>query len=126
MTVYVYKITHLDSGRVYVGLTVKRDPLDRWVRHVSEAQKDSAKWPIARAMHAHGADRFQFEVIETVETHAFGVERERYWIARFKETNPSGVYNVRRGGEAQAQMNHARKCAMRILGKHDPQKCAQD
>ncbi len=86
MTMHVYKIIHKDSGQVYVGLTAHK----RWRQHVRMARRSVR---LARAMQAFGVDRFEFEVIETVPTYKLGVERQIYWIAKFKQMGP--VYNVR-------------------------------
>ena len=89
---HVYKITHRNSGRVYIGATVLKDAQARWEQHVKAARAGRPTSKFHRTMKKHGVDQFEFEVIETAEAYQTLIERENYWIAKFKETE-TGVYN---------------------------------
>lgn len=75
----VYKITHIESGRCYVGQSV--DIGDRWKQHSkrgvgAEALTSNKLYP---AMMEFGLASFTFEVIETTEDTIRLNEMEKYW-----------------------------------------------
>ena len=112
---HVYKITHKDSGRVYIGLTT--DVRKRWRRLVSEALRiDSKERKITRAIREHGVDQFEIEVIETVQDLKQAIEREIYWIAKFRAAK-AGVYNETYGGEGAFSAEHRAKMSETHRGK---------
>lgn len=109
----IYKITRIDTGRVYVGLS--DDPPTRWRKHRNEARRTPVpKTELMRNMQDFDPERFKFEIIEDVTTYEQARERERHWIAKFKEAAP-GVYNMHTGGagtvsyEARAKMSIAQQ-----------------
>ena len=99
----IYIIQHKESGKKYVGKTVK-EPHIRWQQHKQMgrsynnlAEGNSNKsMPIVRALNKHGEDAFTFYVIETCDDDVVN-ERERYWIEKF-DTYKTG-YNLTYGGE---------------------------
>tara|TARA_R100000005_G_scaffold90573_1_gene62102 strand:+ start:130 stop:951 length:822 start_codon:yes stop_codon:yes gene_type:complete len=99
----IYIIQHKETGKKYVGKTVK-EPHVRWQQHKQMgrsynnlAEGNSNKsMPIVRALNKHGEDAFTFYVIETVDDENVN-ERERYWIEKF-DTYTNG-YNSTYGGE---------------------------
>ena len=75
----VYKITELESGKVYVGQAV--DVAERWRQHIkrglgAEPVTQNKLYP---AMHKLGPENFTFELIEDCPREELN-ERERYWI----------------------------------------------
>lgn len=99
----IYIIQHKESGKKYVGKTV-REPSERWKYHKQMgrnldtlAENNSARsMHIVRALNKHGEDAFTFYVIETCDDDVVN-ERERYWIEKF-DTYNSG-YNLTYGGD---------------------------
>ena len=90
----IYKITRLDTGRAYVGLSA--NPETRWRKHKNAARQEPlTKAELMHNMHNLDLSRFKFEIIESVPTEA--AEREIFWIAQLKETK-TGVYNMTPGG----------------------------
>ena len=111
----IYKITHRGSGRVYVGLTDK--PNKRWISHLSAAKRGSrASLAITRAMHEHGIEHFDFEILETTSTYEDAIQREIYWIAKLKKLEP-GVYNKMSGGTGPVSHGHRAKMSAAHRGK---------
>lgn len=92
---YIYKITNLINGKIYIGQTIKTLEW-RWLKH----QKDSIgnKYQIdtkfARAIRKYGVDNFQIEEIEHLEncTRKQLTEREHYWV--FELHTIENGYNV--------------------------------
>jgi len=80
----IYKITHIDSGRTYVGQSV--DIGNRWKQH---AKRGSGAEPLTAnklypAMLEFGLEAFHFEVIEEIADNNKLNEAEKYWQDYFK------------------------------------------
>ncbi len=85
----VYRLTHVKSGRAYIGKTVKT--LEERVRR--HTYSDSH---IGRALRRHGRDAFQVEVLLVGdEEHCFEMERA---LIEAQGTLAPGGYNVAEGG----------------------------
>lgn len=96
---YIYKITNINNGMMYVGQTVKERPTDRFSQHkylANHLDKDSGISYLHRAMAKEGSSNFQFEIIEEVDNDLLN-EREKYWISVLNTLVPNG-YNLSEGG----------------------------
>lgn len=95
---FIYKVTHLDSGRVYIGQTRnKKGPLDRWSGHLS-ATKRGSKTHFHCAIRLYGVEAFKFEVIEECEEETAN-DRERYYIALHNSNKKHCGFNMSEGGD---------------------------
>ena len=96
---YIYKITNKLNNKLYIGLTTKARPTDRFSQHRYAArhlQNEDHSY-LHRAMAQDGVDNFIFEIIE--ETDDINLpEREQYWITFYNTFAPNG-YNLTEGGE---------------------------
>ena len=90
----IYKITHRDTGKAYIGQSV--DIFKRWKSHSNFAQAKKNWQVIKRALHAHGVAQFIFEVLEECSKEDLN-DREIYWIKHFNTVSPAG-YNLTSGG----------------------------
>ena len=93
---YIYIITNLVSGKMYVGCTqvsLKR----RWSQHLSSARKGSSL-AIHRAIRKYGGSNFKIECLETTPTIEEMLKAEITQISVFGCTVPNG-YNLTAGGE---------------------------
>ena len=74
----IYKITHIDSKKCYVGQAVSLS--DRWRQHVKRGvgAEDWTRNKLYPAMYSLGVENFTFEVIEECERSKLN-EREDYW-----------------------------------------------
>ena len=88
----IYKITHRESGKCYIGQSV--DVFKRWQGHSNLAVKK--KSAIQHAFVAHGIDQFSFEVLEERDREMLN-DREVHWIAYFGSFGEGG-YNLTSGG----------------------------
>lgn len=86
---FIYVITNLINGKVYVGQT--KDPNCRKRGHWYAAKK-GFKTHLYDSMRYHGVDNFEFCVIEECEPGSSD-DRERFWIAHYDSTNHSNGYN---------------------------------
>lgn len=74
----VYKITHTESGRLYVGSS--NNYRKRWAGHRCALKANRHhSFLLQRAWNKHGLTAFAFEVLELVSAADLG-ERELYWI----------------------------------------------
>ena len=90
----IYKITHRDTGKAYIGQSV--DVFARWKSHTNFAQAKK-KWQIIKhALNKHGVTQFIFEVLEECSKEDLN-DREIYWIKHFDTVSPAG-YNLTSGG----------------------------
>jgi group I intron endonuclease len=109
----IYKITHRESGRAYVGLSV--DIYARWRQHKSFA-RHGRKSAIYSALLKYGPDAFSFEVLEKCDRSLLE-DREKHWIAELK-TAVNG-YNLTLGGESNKEVSEEtkKKLSLAHLGK---------
>lgn len=101
----IYKITHIETGKCYVGSSVDIDV--RWGHHRRELRKNIHHSSILQCAWNVGTESaFEFAIIESVDVAAL-VEREQFWIEAL-EAYGSG-YNMtpfaysNRGGKRSAE-----------------------
>jgi hypothetical protein len=96
--VSVYKVTHIETGRSYIGIT-RQQPAKRWRQHGWDANNpDRCKAPLHRAILKYGQDAFAFEVIFVAFGEDAGRLLERDFIASHNTMRPHG-FNLTSGGE---------------------------
>ena len=64
---YIYKFTHNESGKSYIGQTIQ-DPLHRKSEHVSHSRNSPKEYHFHNALRKYGVENFTFEVIDTATT----------------------------------------------------------
>jgi group I intron endonuclease len=90
----IYLITHRESGKQYVGQTVRR--LNR--RWSSHKQKDPRKTSVMTlAIAKYGADAFDVEHLDWACSQEMLDHKERFWIGFLDTVSPNG-YNLKDGG----------------------------
>lgn len=95
--VWVYKITHVESGRAYIGITTRESTARRWYEHIHAAGK-GAKSRIALAIKKYGTDAFCFEVVYQAVNLREACAVERGMIAQ-EGTLVNNGFNITSGGE---------------------------
>lgn len=80
----IYKITHIESGKTYIGQSV--DIGNRWKQHAkrgcgADALTNNKLYP---AMLEFGVESFMFEIVEKVEDSTRLNELEKYWQEYFQ------------------------------------------
>lgn len=80
----VYKITHIESGKVYIGQSVNIG--NRWKQHArrgagAESLTANKLYP---AMLEYGLESFQFEIVEIGNEDSNLNEMEKYWQDYFQ------------------------------------------
>lgn len=94
----IYKLTQVDSGKVYVGKSVNINR--RLMSHKNCGKKVSGVCYFQNAIIKHGWDSFKVEILETVENfdklkdNSSLLERESYYIKLFDSTDKAKGYNI--------------------------------
>ena len=101
---YIYKITNNINQKLYIGLTTKKRPTDRFSQHrylAMHPQQQAGESYLHKAMRRDGINNFSFEIIEQCDNDKLE-QREQYWIAYYhtyvKDPLCNG-YNLTKGGE---------------------------
>ena len=92
---YIYSITHIDSGKKYVGQTTQGDVNKRWTQHKNYNSKSTGIC-LSNAIKKYGADKFKFQIICICFDEDCNIYEEQY-ITRLNTLAPNG-YNLRAGG----------------------------
>lgn len=96
----IYRHTHIESGRHYVGLT-SRTMERRWSDHLIQAKrlKDERRSHFAAAIRLYGKNAFFHEVLEVCSDLEVANLAEECWIELFETRNPAKGFNLKRGGD---------------------------
>ena len=88
----LYKITCVDTGDSYVGLTVSqgraflKSVKVRWQKHVSRAKRENKEWLLYEFLRKYDTANYTYEVIEVIRGRKPAHQRERELI---EEIRPS-------------------------------------
>lgn len=91
----IYLITHIDSGRQYVGQTIG-PRYQRWASHRHRARKGQRSY-IHNAMLKHGVENFDIQTIDWACSKETLDHKEKFWIDFLDTKEPQG-YNLKEGG----------------------------
>lgn len=95
----IYVVTHKDSGRRYVGQTI-REIVERWRLHCAP---NSGCVLLRNAIQKHGEAAFDIEWVASCCTKEAANQTERYLISEGQTTDRGFGYNVTTGGEGHAR-----------------------
>lgn len=89
---YIYKITNLINGKIYIGLSTK-------TIEASQTYYGSGSL-IKEAIRKYGKINFTKEILEQeIESREILTELEKYWIAHYKSNTREVGYNLTHGGD---------------------------
>jgi group I intron endonuclease len=100
---YIYKITNIVNGKVYIGQTSNKYISTRWSCHKLFAKKGKPH-PLYNSMRKYGINNFVFEKIEECNSEDLNA-RESYFINKFNCKAPVG-FNLTNGGESLKGKNN--------------------
>lgn len=120
MLYYVYKLTNTINGKIYVGKSY--DPHKRFKIHVNIANGGKQIYGdkyqvIHKAINKYGADNFQLEIIDQSEQELESLEKEKFWISYFKNSNAI-LYNSTDGGDGISGYKHSKKSKLKMSENH--------
>jgi group I intron endonuclease len=94
---FIYKITNIVNGKLYIGQTEQLDPNKRWQSHKSSIKHNSGCPLLSAAVNKYGINSFKFEVlIICFDEDRYNYEKE--YILKYNTLAPNG-YNATKGGE---------------------------
>lgn len=91
----IYKITNLINGKIYIGQSI--DIKRRWKEEKRNRKHDMTAIR-SRAFQKYGVDSFHFDILEECPRDKLN-EREKYWIAFYRSSDPEYGYNMTAGGD---------------------------
>ncbi|MBI1214121.1 MAG: hypothetical protein GC190_21880 [Alphaproteobacteria bacterium] len=93
MQIGIYKITHLPTGRIYVGSTIRMSA--RWLEHKRDLRNgEHGNHALQKAWIKDSAESFEFQVLERVEEVEQLEAREDFYIVALKAADPQFGFNV--------------------------------
>ncbi len=105
----IYLVTHIDSGKMYVGLTVQLFEL-RWSQHKEDSRKHYIKSEesLHAAMREFGQAAFEITIIDRGTTKTDLETKEREWIKSLDTLVPKG-FNISTGGTSGGSNSRPKK-----------------
>jgi GIY-YIG catalytic domain-containing protein len=116
---YLYRVTHTDSGRDYVGISV--NPRHRWKQHLYDAAKST--FYFHRMLAKYGESAFTWEII--AKSSWDGARLLEKWAIALG----MGKLNLTKGGDGLSGVAHSPETCEKIGAshrgrKHSPEFCA--
>ncbi|MCZ2224529.1 MAG: GIY-YIG nuclease family protein [Chitinophagales bacterium] len=94
--IYLYKITNLLDGKIYIGQSV--NPSKRWRDHIYYSKRNNKyRQYIHHAMNKHGIENFNFEVIAGCRTQEDADYTEDQLMIQYNSKNSEFGYNLTSG-----------------------------
>jgi len=109
----IYVHTNRSNGKRYVGLT-KRGTDHRWFEHVTSSTKPRTRF--SAAIHKHGFEAFDHEIICECETLKEANVLEQHFIEMLNTWGPLG-YNMSAGGDSVFNASPESRMKMSIARK---------
>lgn len=106
---YIYKITNLVNGKVYIGQTI-RGIQTRFKEHLENSLYQNTH--LYSAIRKYGQDKFVVEQLDIAESQEELDSKEKYWINYYDSINTG--YNMIQGGNSENPMND-----QSVKEKHD-------
>ena len=99
---YIYKITNLINGKIYIGQTINAEK--RWKEHQSISRRDNKPQYIHRAIAKYDVNNFIFEVIDFAANQFQADCLEQNYILQLNTMNGKNGYNQSFGGQVSSPM----------------------
>lgn len=110
---HIYKFTHLQSGRAYIGQTIQ-DPNQRRLEHICDSRHTTKTYHFHNALRKYGVENFLFEVLDRAYSLEQLNELEEFYVEKFNSINNG--FNIRQPGsnklhslESKQRMSEAQK-----------------
>ena len=105
---FVYKITNLVNGKIYIGITEKTVE-ERFKEHLRFARRGDKDYPLYRAIRKYGEENFSVEIVDdTAKTRDELRKLEVYYISLYGANVCGKGYNQSPGGETNGGEDNPR------------------
>jgi len=111
----IYKVTHKESGKSYIGATTKSIQ-KRKVDHTERAKRGEGQ-PFAKAIATHGPDAFNWVQIDTAITTNELAKKEKEYIIKY-DSKDNG-YNSDSGGGIKKTVYQYSIVDGKLIGRYD-------
>jgi group I intron endonuclease len=112
---YIYKFTHAESGRCYIGQTIQLPVKRKW-EHICDTRDSEKTYHFHNALKKYGVESFIFEVIDSASSLEELNRLEEFYINKFDSIQNG--FNIRQGGnnkihnaESIKRMSESQKAA---------------
>ena len=111
----VYAITHVPSGRSYIGSS--RDVVKRWAGHQKSLKsRTHHSCKLQRAWNKYGADAFRFVIIEQCAA-IERTDREQFWIDQAQASKRGYGFNMSNSSYGSSHPDISAKIAVSLKGQ---------
>jgi group I intron endonuclease len=102
----IYSIRNIENGKVYIGSAVSIKK--RWQGHkLLLGKKCHENSRLQNAWNKYGAEKFDFQILESVDDISRLIEREQFWMDEAKAANKAAGYNLRPKAGSQLGFKHS-------------------
>jgi group I intron endonuclease len=96
---FIYKVTHIDSGRVYIGQTRDKKGINnRWSVHTSCARRNVYDTYFHNAIRKYGESAFAVELLDECTVDTVNTLEKKY-IAEYQSNDKQHGFNMSEGGD---------------------------
>ena len=112
---HIYKWTHKETGKSYIGQSIQ-DPNKRRLEHISHSRTSNKTYHFHNAIRKYGVESFNWEILDYADNLLQLNELEERYIKEYNSIKNG--YNIREGGnnklhskESKQRMSDAQKFA---------------
>lgn len=121
---FIYKITCITSGKIYIGKTTK-DINKRFNEHFKAAFNDNIKdTHLHNAIKKYGVEDFKIELLETCKNKEELANREKFWVAIYDSLKYG--YNMTEGGDGSSGYKQTDEHKNKIANSNRGQKRTEE
>ena len=92
---YIYKFTHIETGRYYIGQTIQK-PNQRRLEHIADSRHTPRTYHFHNAIKKYGIESFTFEVIDEAKSLDELNLLEEFYVKKFNSIENG--FNIREPG----------------------------
>ena len=111
----IYKVTHKESGKTYIGATTKSIQ-KRKIDHMERAKRGEAQ-PFAKAIATHGPDAFNWVKIDIATTNNELAQKEKEYVIKYNSKDNG--YNSDAGGGIKKRVYQYSIEDGKLIGRYD-------